>query len=151
MGARRKEIDVNLMLDMLSEGISKKEIGETLGVSVPTIEANIERLGKEEQSLMAYSKVQHLELIGIQRRIACGVTDTKIDAADLGELASAFKIFKQAEQLVQGKPTEIHGLMGFLMALEKEDIEKAQAPEAETVETTVEDVTKEMTNALQKA
>jgi hypothetical protein len=30
------------------------------------------------------------------------------------------------EQLIQGKPTEIHGLMGYLLHLEKEDIEKAQ-------------------------
>jgi hypothetical protein len=29
------------------------------------------------------------------------------------------------EQLIQGRPTEIHGLMGYLMHLEKEDIAEA--------------------------
>jgi len=35
-------------------------------------------------------------------------------------------------QLDQGKPTEIHGLMGYLMKLEQEDIAKREADNAKT-------------------
>ena len=49
----------------------------------------------------------------------------KIEDAPLQHIANAYGIFKKAEQLVTGRPTEIHGLMGYLMHLEKEDVEKA--------------------------
>lgn len=113
------------MLSLLADGMSRKDTAAALDISPVTLDAAIERLKKEESSLLAYSKVHYLDLISVQQRLVSGVTDEKILDAPLGQIAQAYGVFNKAEQLVQGRPTEIHGLMGYLLKLEKEDIEQA--------------------------
>lgn len=127
MGRPHSDIDVNLMLDLLADGVSKKDVGVILGCSPPTIDAKIAELRRDESVLLAYNKNKYLDLIGVQQRILANVTDEKLAAAPLQHLATAYTNFNKAEQLIQGKPTEIHGLMGYLLKLEKEDIDKSQA------------------------
>ena len=124
MGRKPKDIDIDLMLSLITDGMSTKEVADTLGVSIPTINARVETLQKQEASLLAYDKVHHLDLIAVQQKLITGVTDEKIAEAPLGQIAQAYGVFNKASQLAQGKPTEIHGLMGYLLHLEKEDIEK---------------------------
>lgn len=126
MGRPPKSIDTETMLELISLGLSNKEVAQQLEISIPTLLDRIEKLKKGESALLAYEKVQHLDLIGVQQRLVAGVTDEKIAEAPLGQIASAFGIFNKAGQLAQGRPTEIHGLMGYLMLLEKEDIENRQ-------------------------
>jgi DNA-binding Lrp family transcriptional regulator len=140
MGRKPLNLDIGQMLDLLTDGCSKEEIAEVMGVSVPTINNRIEALRKAESSLLAYEKNQHLDIIAVQQRLIAGVTDEKIEAAPLQHIASAFGTFKKAEQLVTGRPTEIHGLMGYLLHLDKEDIEKKELPDATVIE--AEDATK---------
>lgn len=128
MGRPPKSIDTETMLELISLGLSNKEIAQQLEISIPTLLDRIEKLKKGESALLAYEKVQHLDLIGVQQRLVAGVTDEKIAEAPLGQIASAFGIFNKAGQLAQGRPTEIHGLMGYLMLLEKEDIESKNNP-----------------------
>jgi predicted transcriptional regulator len=117
-----KSLDMSLMMDLIAEGVSRKDIAATLGVSPPTISNKIEELKREESALLAYDKVHHLDLIGVKQRILANVTEDKLIEAPLGQLATAYGVFGKMEQLIQGRPTEIHGLMGYLMHLEKEDI-----------------------------
>jgi hypothetical protein len=126
MGRDKKEVDQDLLLDLIASGLSRKEMAEGLGITAPTLDARIAELRKQESDLLAYDKIRHLDLISVQSRIIQHVTDDKLAAAPLGQLANAYVGFGKMEQLLQGKPTEIHGLMGYLMRLEKEDIESRQ-------------------------
>ena len=122
-----KAIDMNAVLDLLGDGVSRKDVAEIMGVSPPTISNRIEQLRKEESGLLAYDKVHYLDLIHVKQRLVGGVTDIKIAEAPLGQIAQAYGVFSKMEQLIQGRPTEIHGLMGYLLHLEKEDIEAKMA------------------------
>lgn len=117
-----KTLDKELLIDFISTGMSRKDIAEAMGVSPPTISNKIEELKREESGLLKYDKLHHLDLIGVKQRILANVTEDKLIEAPLGQLAQAYGIFGKMEQLIQGRPTEIHGLMGYLMHLEKEDI-----------------------------
>jgi predicted transcriptional regulator len=132
MGRNPAAIDTALMLDLLADGMSKKEVADIIGCSPPTISAKIAELRKDEASLLAYDKNKYLDLIGVQQRILANVTDEKLAEAPVQHLASAYSNFGKMLQLDQGKPTEIHGLMGYLMKLEQEDIAKREADNAET-------------------
>lgn len=122
MGRHKKEIDIDLMLGMLTDGMSAVDVADTLGVTVPTINARVEQLRKAESALLAYDKTHYLDLIAVKSRLVAGVTEAKILEAPLGQIAQAYGTFAKMEQLIQGRPTEIHGLMGYLLHLEKEDI-----------------------------
>ena len=126
MATPKKEIDMDLAISLLTDGMSKKEVAGIMGVSIPTLSARIEELKHEESNLLAYSKVQHLDLISVQQKLIAGITEDKIQEAPLGQIAQAFGVFKKAEQLIEGRPTEIHGLMGYLMHLEKTEREEVK-------------------------
>lgn len=121
------DVDIDAMLGMLTDGLTYREVGEALGVPASTVSQVVANLKKEESSLLAYSKVQHLDLLGVQQRLLAGVTDEKIAEAPLQAIAAAFSAFKKGEQLATGRPTEITGLMGYLMHLEKEDRETVES------------------------
>ena len=132
MGRNPAILDTSLMLDLLADGMNKKEVAGIIGCSPPTISAKIAELREDEASLLAYDKNKYLDLIGVQQRILANVTDEKLAEAPVQHLASAYSNFGKMLQLDQGKPTEIHGLMGYLMKLEQEDIAKKEAENAET-------------------
>lgn len=127
MGRKPADIDIDLMLSLLGDGMSRKETSDALGVCPGSLDLAIEKLKKQENSLLAYDKVHHLDLIGVKKKLVDGVTEEKIAEAPLASIASAYGVFAKMEQLVQGRPTEIHGLMGYLMHLEKEDIVAAES------------------------
>lgn len=133
-----KTLDKELLIDYISTGMSRKDIAEAMGVSPPTISNKIEELKREESSLLKYDKIHHLDLIGVKQRILANVTDDKLIEAPLGQLAQAYGVFGKMEQLIQGRPTEIRGLMGYLLHLEKEDI---AARDGEIVEGEVSEAT----------
>ncbi len=125
MARPTKDIDTELLLDLLASGMSKSEVGVELGISVPTLNRRIEGIRSAESALLAYDKVHYLDLIGVKQRIIQHMDDSKLEEAPLGQLAQAYSVVTKAENLIQGRPTEIHGLMGYLMHLEKEGIVKA--------------------------
>jgi hypothetical protein len=127
MGRSKKPIDTELMLSLLTDGMSRGDTAAALGITPPTLDARIADLQREESALLAYDKCHYLDLIGVQQRLVAGVTDAKIEEAPLGQIAQAYGVFNRGSQLAQGRPTEIHGLMGYLMHLEKEDIEEAMS------------------------
>lgn len=127
MGRPRKEIDTELMIDLLAEGLSKTEVAAVLGVTPPTIENRVKELRSDESALLAYDKVHFLDLIRVKERLVANMTEQKMVEAHLGTLANAYGIIAKQEQLIQGRPTEIHGLMGYLMHIEALDREKRNA------------------------
>jgi predicted transcriptional regulator len=126
MGRAPLKLDENLLLDMITTGMSDADMAKVMGVSAPTIRNHINRLKDEESELLAYDKVRNLDLISVQRRLVEGITDEKIAEAPLSSIATAFSAFHKAEQLNNGRPTEIHGLVGYLMHLESEDLASKQ-------------------------
>lgn len=50
------------------------------------------------------------------------MTPEKIAAADLKELAVVFKVLADRENVDIGKPTEIQGLVSYLVHIEKEKV-----------------------------
>jgi hypothetical protein len=118
--------DSKIMIDLLADGLKPKEVAGLIGVPTATIYNKIKELKQEESNLLAYDKNRYLDLIQVQQRIIANVTDEKLVAAPVQHLASAYAQFGKMEQLILGKPTDIHCLIGYLLHLEKEDIEKAQ-------------------------
>lgn len=113
------------MLQMLAGGVPQSVVASFFGCTPQTLKKRVEELKEQESALLAYDKVHYLDLISVKHRLLSGITDEKIEAAPLGQIGQAYGIVAKMEQLIQGRPTEIHGLMGYLMHLEQEDREGA--------------------------
>ena len=103
-----------------------------LSTDVAYIQDVASRLSTEEKSLEGYSKVQHVQLTKLQFELLEAITSDKLHEASLRDIVSAFKILKDKELVAQGRPTEIHGLVGYLQILEDEEngvVDITPAPE----------------------
>lgn len=115
------KIDAEVIYDLHEQGYNKKEMGEYLGVSQPTLRSKIAEIQGKQQLLLKYRTLQALQLTDLQARVLDQITDEKIAEAPLRDLVFAYKILKDKELVVDGKPNEIKGLVGYLIQLEKED------------------------------
>ena len=124
--ARTKKLDSEdkeaLLLDLLERGGSPPEIAQALDVSTPTVKEKIAELQNKQGLLLQYRNIQSLQLTELQYQILAAVTPDKIQEASLKDLMSAFKVLKGSEHLIEGKPTEIKGLVAYLVDIEKEEI-----------------------------
>lgn len=121
LGRPKKEVPEEELLDLLVKGWTKKDAAQELGVTVPTLNQRIVDLQKREGLILQYRALQSLELTGIEAQILEQITPEKIANANLRDLVMAFKVLKDKELVSEGRPTEIKGLVGYLMHLEKED------------------------------
>jgi len=137
------DIDMQEILELLEGGASQSEIAATTGFSVATIQRKVAALVQNQPIYEQYRNVQHLQLTDLQARILDAVTEEKIATASLKELMSAFKVLKEKEQVDLGKPTEIKGLVAYLIHLEQEDIANKSPTPSTVVETTAKEVTPE--------
>lgn len=128
MGRPLLELDSEVLFDLSSLGESQKEIARELNVSVPTLARRIARIQEEQSILLQYRTLQSLELTALQSRILEAITPEKIEEATLKDLVSAFKILKEKEHLIEGKPSEIKGLVAYLVEMEKEKIAVMKQP-----------------------
>lgn len=122
MGRGRLPFDEMAYFDMASTGMPQKEIAQQLGLSIPTLERNIAELAAEQGVILKYRELQTLQLTKIQAQVLEAITPDKIAEASLSELVVAFKILKDKELVADGKPNEIHGLVGYLVQLEKAEL-----------------------------
>jgi hypothetical protein len=129
VGRPIKQIDEAAFFDMAERGFTQQQMAQDLGVTIPTLERRIADLQAKQGVLLKYRELQSLQLTSIQCRILEAITPDKIDCASLGELVAAFKILKDKELVVDGKPTEITGLVGYLIQLEKSNLAKEMACE----------------------
>jgi len=114
--------DVAAIIDLLERGGTMPEIAETLEVSQPTLSKRIAEIQEEHQVLLQYRSIQALELTRLQAKCLMAITDDKINEASLTELVNAFKILKDKELTLEGKPSDIKGLVGYLIQIEKEEL-----------------------------
>ena len=137
------DIDTEVLLDFGEKGLTMKEQAEELDCSVSTISHRIARIQAEQGILLKYRVLQNLQLTKLQAKILEAIDDDRINEAPLRDLVVAFKILKDKEQVDLGKPTDIKGLVGYLIKMEKEELALTQAEE-EIVEAEV--VDKDITN-----
>ena len=117
-----KQIDNDKLLDLLESGVPAKHIAKYLGVSAPTISRRIGELQTQQGLLLKYRDVQALHLTALQAKVLEAITDDKIAEADLKDLVLCYKVLKDKELVSDGKPSEIKGLVSYLVQMEKEQL-----------------------------
>ena len=120
-GRPKKPFDLEAALDMLMRGESIPTIAGEVGVSAPTLRKRIQELQQEQSVILQYRAIQSLHLTALQSRILEAITPDKINEAPLRDLVASFKILKDKELVIEGKPSEIKGLIGHLIAMEKQE------------------------------
>jgi len=128
MGAPLKELDTEILYDLLHSGKDQKQVAVELGVSVPTLTKRIADLQEKTGLLLKYRDIQNLHLTELQARVLEAITPEKIQLASLTELVTCFRILKDKELVSLGKPNEIKGLVGYLIQIEKEQAIKDAPP-----------------------
>lgn len=122
MGVHKKEINEEELLDKLFDCVPRKEIAREMGISTPTLSARIAALQERQGLLLQYRGIQSLQLTEMQARILEAITPDKIEEAPLRDLVLCYKILKEKELVSDGKPSEIRGLVSYLVHMEKEQI-----------------------------
>ena len=123
MGTKTKaqEIPAEVILDLVEKGYTRSEMSSVLGVGVWSIEKRIIDLQKSQATILEYRKLQNIHLTQLQHKILENISEEKIACAGLMELTKSFEILKKTELVDQGKPSEIKGLVGYLIKLEEEE------------------------------
>ena len=118
-------LNTEILHDLLSRGVPRKDVAIELGISKHKLNKLITELEDGSNILLRYRELQNLQLTSIQAKILDAITPEKIEAASLGELTAAFRILKDKENCDIGKPTEIKGLVGYLIEMEKQEFTKS--------------------------
>lgn len=121
MSGKEFEVEADVLLDLISQGANRREIGESLGISQPTVRSKIKQLQEQSPILLEYRSLQSIELTALQQKILSKISDEKLDEAPLRDLVLAYKILKDKEFMVEGKPTEIKGLVHYLLEIERQE------------------------------
>ena len=132
MSRPKLEVDMEAAIDLLTRGVSTKDTALELGISNQTLSNRIADLQKKQGLLLQYRAIQSLQLTELQARVLEAITPEKIEEAPLRDLIMSYKILKANELVVEGKPSEIKGLVSYLIHLEKQ--EAALASGAPTVD-----------------
>lgn len=122
LGRPRKEVDVETLYDLALQGATKKDQAEELGISRPTLSRRIAEIQAKQGVLLQYRALQNLQLTDLQARVLEAITPEKIEEASLKDLVLCYKILKEKELLLSGKPTDVKGFMHYLIELEKEEM-----------------------------
>lgn len=128
MGRKRKEIDPEDIRKLKARGMTQVEMAKELGVSHPTLAKRMGELRTKEGLLREYRSVQGLELTALQARSLDVITPEKIEKASLVDLARAFKVLKDCELKMEGKPKKITGLVAYLLEIERIEKEEGNLP-----------------------
>jgi len=121
MGRPKADFDVEAALDLIMRGEKPPAIALELGISPPTLRARIAELQNKQGLLLQYRAVQSLQLTELQARVLEAITPEKIEEAPLRDLVMSYKILKDKELNLDGKPSEIKGLVAHLIYLEKQE------------------------------
>jgi DNA-binding CsgD family transcriptional regulator len=122
MGRPRSNIETEEMLDLLEQGFSQTEVADELGVSAPTLAKKIADIQSKQGLILKYRALQSIQLTELQCRVLEAITPEKINEAPLKDLVGAYKILKDKELVVDGKPTEIKGLVAYLVEMERRNL-----------------------------
>jgi hypothetical protein len=120
-GGKKKDFDVEAALDLLMRGEKVPAVAQELGISQPTLRARIADIQQKQGLLLQYRSIQALQLTELQARVLEAITPEKIEEAPLRDLVASYKILKDKELNIEGKPSEIKGLVAHLIYLEKQE------------------------------
>jgi predicted transcriptional regulator len=129
MKKRKEDLDINTVYELLEKGATRQEIAKDLGCTTGMLSKRLADIKIKQGLLLEYRTLQALELTEIQARILENITDDKIIDASLKDLVYAFKILKDKELVTEGKPSEIKGLVAYLVEMEKQEMEKEKEEE----------------------
>jgi hypothetical protein len=124
----RAEVDFDVLEELGMRGMGVQQMSGELGIARQTLSKIMTNLKDKQGILLKYRELQPLQLTAIQARILEHITPEKIQEAPLRDLVLAFKILKDKELTMDGKPSEIKGLVGYLIELEKAE-SKAEVEE----------------------
>ena len=141
---QKLELDTETMIGLQEMGLTQKQIANELGCHHLTIANRIAKIQKDQGLLLQYRSLQSLQLTELQQRVLEAITTEKINEAPLRDLVVAFKILKDKELVLEGKPSDIKGLVAYLVELEKEEAALIKPIEGDFEE--VEGVVKEITD-----
>lgn len=122
MGRPRKELDLDILFDFATQGMTQKDQAQELGISIPTLSKRIADIQAKHDLLLQYRAIQNLQLTELQARVLEAITPEKIEDAGLKDLVLAYKILKDKELVMEGKPSEIKGLVAHLIHLEQQEL-----------------------------
>ena len=133
---KRLELDTETLIDLEEMGLTNRQIADEMGCHPLTIANRIAKIQKDQGILLQYRSLQSLQLTDLQARVLEAITPEKINDAPLRDLVVAFKILKDKELVIEGKPTDIKGLVAYLIELEKEEaaLDKPIGVDAEDAE-----------------
>ena len=97
-------------------------MSEITGISIPTLQKRLSDLQDKQGLLLKARDLRNLRLTELQMMVLDAITPEKIANAELRDLMLAFKVLSDRENLEIGKPTEIKGLVSYLVQIEKEKI-----------------------------
>jgi len=120
-GRQPLDVDMDAALDLLMRGEKIPAVAVELGISAPTLRSRIADIKNKQGLLLQYREIQSLQLTELQARVLEAITPDKIEDASLRDLVASYKILKDKELVVEGKPSEIKGLVAHLIHLEKQD------------------------------
>ena len=120
-GRSQSMVDLDAAIDLLTRGESVPIVALELGISPPTLRKRIADLQIKQGLLLQYRSIQSLQLTELQARVLEAITPEKINEAPLRDLVASYKILKDKELNIEGKPSEIKGLVAHLIYLEKQE------------------------------
>ena len=139
------ELDTETLYDLGEMGLTQEEAAGELGICRQTLSKKIVEIQEHQGILVQYRALQSLQLTSLQARILDAVTPDKINDAPLRDLVLAFKVLKTFELTLEGKPSEIKGLIAYLIELEKEEAALDKPIDVEALEE-MEEVVKDITD-----
>ena len=120
-GPQLPELDTETMVDLVEMGLTTKDAAAELGISRQTLSRRIASIQEQQGILLQYRSLQSLQLTELQARVLEAITPEKIESAPLRDLVFCFKVLKDKELTIDGKPSDIKGLVAYLIELEKQD------------------------------
>lgn len=119
---KKVDLSIETLLDLTERNLTQAEMSEITGVSIPTLQKRLNDLQEKQGLLLKARDLRNLRLTELQMMVLDAITPEKIANAELRDLMLAFKVLSDRENLEIGKPTEIKGLVSYLVQIEKEKI-----------------------------
>jgi transcriptional regulator with XRE-family HTH domain len=119
---KKVDLSVETLLDLAERNLTQAEMSEITGVSIPTLQKRLADLQEKQGLLLKARDLRNLRLTELQMMVLDAMTPEKIAAADIKDLAVVFKVLADRENVDIGKPTEIKGLVSYLVQIEKEQV-----------------------------
>ena len=134
MGRPVAKIDEQALMDLLERDLPQKEAARELGISIPTLAKRMADIREKQGILLKYRDLQSLHLTELQARVLEAITPEKINEASLRDLVLSYKILKDKELNIDGKPSEIKGLVSYLVEIEKREMALDGSIDVEDIE-----------------